>query len=231
MSGSSPPKLKITYFDIEGVVEPVRIALALSGIEYEDHRIGFPEWAAIKPTTPYGTLPLMYVGGDDEKPRTQSGAMLRYVATLNPKLYPSDRTYEIEEAMGIVGDLTRAWSPCLYVAMRPQNFGYPEDYAKTPEGQAAVKAMREKFVATELPKFLKYLADYVDERGGGKFLCGGDEPTIADCLAVPTLRGFTRGHIDHVPTNCLEIEPRIVAYVERFLAVEKIKGRYTDGIH
>jgi len=51
---SSYPKIKLTYFDIEGVAEPIRLALVLSGIPFEDHRIKFDEWPAMKPTTPYG---------------------------------------------------------------------------------------------------------------------------------------------------------------------------------
>lgn len=36
-------------------------------------------------------------------------------------------------------------------------FGRPEDWQKTEEGQAAIKQMREAFVASELPKYLGYL--------------------------------------------------------------------------
>lgn len=173
----------------------------------------------------------MYVD-DDEKPKTQSGAILRYAATLNPsaKLYPAGKMYEIEEAIGLLGDMQRAWSPAIYMAMKPQNYGHAEDFSTTPEGQEVVKQMRAKFVAEEMPKYLKYIADYIDAHGGGKFLCG-DHPTIADCIAVPQLRTFTRGHVDHVPTNCLEIEPRIIEYIKRFCAVEGVKGRYDSGIY
>jgi len=121
----------------------------------------------------------MYVD-DDAKPKTQSGAMLRYAGTLNPaaKLYPSEKVYEIEEAIGLLGDMSRAWQPCLYLAMRPANYGYDEGFSKTPEGQELVKKMRTKFVETELPKYLKYIADYIDAHGDGKFLCSSDEPTV-----------------------------------------------------
>ena len=227
---STSPKIKLVYFDIEGVAEQVRLALTLSGIEFEDERVAFPQWQEMKPTTPYGSLPIMYVD-DETEPRTQSGAMVRYVANLKPEvgLYPADKLYVIEEAMGLLGDLTRAWSPSLYLSMRPQNFGYPEGFNQTDEGKLKIKEMREKFLAEHLPTFLQYIADFIDKHGGGQFLCG-DKPTIADCLAVPTLRNFTRGHIDHVPSNCLEIEPRIVDYVKRFCSLPEIKGRYTSGL-
>jgi len=177
------------------------------------------------------TLPLMYIG-DDTKPKVQSGAMLRYAATLNPSanLYPSDKLWEIEEAIGLLADFSRVWQPCVVLAMRPQVFGYPEDFSKTPEGQEKIKDMRMNFIQSELPKWLKFFADMIDENGGGKFLCG-DSPTIADCMVVPTFRGFTRGYIDHVPADCLDVEPRIVDYIKRFVALEKIQGRYTSGLH
>merc|ERR1719276_466167 len=114
------PSIKLTYFDIEGAAECVRLALTLAGAEFEDNRIDFSEWASFKSTTPYGQVPVMNIDGGPD--RTQSGAMLRWAATLNSDkaLYPMDKIYDVEEALGIVGDIQRSWSPCLYIAMKPQ---------------------------------------------------------------------------------------------------------------
>ena len=138
------PKIKLTYFDIEGVAEPVRLAFALAGVGFEDDRIRFPEWADLKPKTPHGTLPIMTI--DDGPAIVQSQAMLRYAASLDKtgSLYPADKMLEVEQAIGILGDFTRAWQPNLYIAMRPHLYGYPEEYSKTDEGKAKVKEMREK---------------------------------------------------------------------------------------
>jgi len=65
----------------------VRLAFKIGGIEFEDKRVDPPEWAAIKPTTPFGQLPVMIVDGCD--PIAQSGAMLRMAGKLS-KLYPDD---------------------------------------------------------------------------------------------------------------------------------------------
>lgn len=223
------PSIKLTYFDIEGKAEPVRLALVLSGTEFEDERVQFSDWPAMKPTTPYGKLPVMTIDGGPAK--TQSEAMLRYVgATFSSTLYPPASLYEIEEAIGLIKDLQDSWGPCLYIGMRPQAFGYPSDFSKTEEGKNLVKRMRETWVANELPAFCKWLEEMM-EKNGGVWLASKESPTIADCMAVPTLRAFSRGHIDYVPKDVLHEFPKICAYIERFCALDEIKGRYSDGIH
>lgn len=224
------PSIKLTYFNIEAAAEPTRLALTLANIPFEDERINFPEWGALKPKTPYGQLPLMVVNGE-ERIRTQSGAMLRYAGKLVPEkeLYPVETLFEIEEAIGVVDDFKNSWNPCLYISMRPMTFGYEEGFSKTDAGKALVKAMREKFVAEQMSVRLGHLAAKI-EANGGKWLAPGDKPSIADCHAVPFLRSFTKGHVDFVDTKCLEINPTIVDYVKRFCALDGVKGRYDSGL-
>jgi glutathione S-transferase len=222
------PSIKLTYFDIEGVAESVRLALVLSGTPFEDDRIASSQWAELKPKTPYGALPVMTIDGGPQ--RTQSMAQLRYVASSFSKtLYPSDKLLDIEESMGVVQDITQSWMPNLYMGMRPANFGYPADFAQSEEGKAKIKEMREKWTKEELPKFLDRIEGLLNG-SGGKWLVAGDEPTIADCSAVPLLRYFTRGHVDHVDATCLDSHPKIVEYIKRFCALDAIQGRYTNGI-
>lgn len=223
------PKIKLTYFDIEGAAEPVRLALALAGQEYEDDRIAFGDWAALKPKMPNGQLPVMQIDGG--KMKTQSGAMLRWVGKeFSKTLYPDDKLFEVEEAIGIVGDLQKAWQPAVYIGMRPQNFGYPEDFSQTDEGKEKIKMLRTKFVQEQMPNYLGLLEDMLKASGGKWLIAGTDEPTIADCMAVSFLRSFTKGHVDYVDPKCLEINPMVVAYVKRFCDLPQIKGRYNDGL-
>ena len=222
------PSIKLTYFDIEGRAEPTRLALVLSGTAFEDERIKFPEWAALKPTTPYGQVPLMTI--DNGPVRAQSGAMLRYVgSSFSPTLYPRDKIFDIEEAIGVVDDMNKSWQPSLYMGMRPEKFGRPVGFNNTEEGKKLVAEMRQAWVQDELPKHLTYLQDMI-EKNGGTWLASAEEPSIADCLAIAILRSFTRGYIDHVPTNCLESHPAIVEYVKRFCNLEPIRGRYDNGL-
>ncbi len=66
--------------------EATRIMLDIAGVPYEDKRVSHAEWPAIKPTTPFGQVPVLEVDG---KQLAQSGAIERYAAKL-AKLYPED---------------------------------------------------------------------------------------------------------------------------------------------
>ncbi|CAI5441900.1 unnamed protein product [Caenorhabditis angaria] len=70
---------KLTYFDGRGFAEASRQVFKLAGIEFEDVRlpIASPEWEALKPSTPFGQLPVLSVDGFEIP---QSAAILRYLA-------------------------------------------------------------------------------------------------------------------------------------------------------
>src|SRR5262249_2065179 len=73
--GAMTSRPKLTYFDAPvSRGEECRIALHLAGIDFEDHRINRDEWAAMKPTTPFGSLPVLELPG--KPPLAQSNAIL-----------------------------------------------------------------------------------------------------------------------------------------------------------
>ena len=67
----------LMYFGIPGRGESVRLALAISGIEFIDKRIPFPEWRELKPTTPWGSMPVLQL--TDGTTIAQQRALLRAV--------------------------------------------------------------------------------------------------------------------------------------------------------
>ena len=107
------PQLKLNYFDFHGGrAEPVRLALHLGGVAFEDHRFTFPEFAAFRTTTPFGQVPTLHVDGLQV---TQSDAILRYAGKL-AGLYPTDPlqallcdevAYVVEEASVRIGPTFR----------------------------------------------------------------------------------------------------------------------------
>jgi len=53
----------VTYFDVRGRVEVIRLIFEELGIEYEEHQVVGDQWQALKPKTPFGGLPI-YEEGD-----------------------------------------------------------------------------------------------------------------------------------------------------------------------
>eukprot|EP00931_Biecheleriopsis_adriatica_P068058 TRINITY_DN42093_c0_g1_i1.p1 TRINITY_DN42093_c0_g1~~TRINITY_DN42093_c0_g1_i1.p1 ORF type:complete len:227 (+),score=60.23 TRINITY_DN42093_c0_g1_i1:98-778(+) len=222
-------KIKLTYFNIEAAAEKVRLALVMTGTEFEDNRIDFAAWQELKPTTPFGQLPIMEVTLEDGTTKTfaQSVAMMRWAARKFDKsgtLYPADAdaSVETEEMLGLSDDLARAWTPCLYMGMgdRHKAFGHPEEW---PEKAATVQKLREGFLANELPKFMAFFSKKLEATGA--FLCGAN-PTIADLQLLAQLRYFTKGVADYVPANCLEPYTVITAWMARMHEVPQIKAWY-----
>lgn len=179
----------------------------------------------MKPKTKYGQLPLMHIDGVEY---AQSDALLRYSGGLGSgSAMPKDAMVmlKVNEALGVVGDMQGSWKPAMYFPRAAEAFGHPEGFAATDEGKAVIKKLRETWLAEKLPTHLEQLSSLIKANGG--FLAS-DSPTIADCAAIPFLRGFTRGFMDHVPTTSLEAYPVIVEYLAKFQAIPAIKS-YQDA--
>lgn len=71
------PQHKLTYFNLRGRGELIRYIFAYASIPYEDIRIEFSDWPALKPKVPFGKLPIMEVDGTVIH---QSLAIARYLA-------------------------------------------------------------------------------------------------------------------------------------------------------
>jgi glutathione S-transferase len=69
-----------------GRAEPVRLAFKVASMPFEDCILTGESWEGIKPTTPWGQVPVLEVDG---KPLAQSRAILNYVGRQTG-LYPSD---------------------------------------------------------------------------------------------------------------------------------------------
>lgn len=57
------PTLKVIYSDFKGRAEPIRLALHLGKIPFEDQRISHQEWQDLKPQTPFGQMPVLEIDG------------------------------------------------------------------------------------------------------------------------------------------------------------------------
>lgn len=78
---------RLTYFGMVGRGEAIRLAFVASGIPFEDQKVAFPEWGALKPNTVWGSLPVLTLTNGEEI--GQSRAILRLVGKAGG-LYPTD---------------------------------------------------------------------------------------------------------------------------------------------
>ena len=216
LMGDGSSKLTLEYFAIEGVAEQVRIALSVASVPFVDDAFPFSEWEIRKPKTKHGQVPEMKLPNGTLI--TDSGAMLRLAgeADASGKLYPIDDVLaraKIEMVLGLVGDLARAWRPAIYLGMRPEKFGHPPK-GEWKDADDVVRKIRESFLADDLPRYMGYFADMIDENGGNAYLTG-ENLTIADISAYQQIAYFTKGIADHVPKECLEPYPEVLAWMKR----------------
>ncbi|XP_063829716.1 glutathione S-transferase 2 [Ostrinia nubilalis] len=69
-------KVSFTYFNSKALGESGRLLLAYGGQEFEDKRFTSETWPEIKPTTPFGQVPVLEIDG---KKYAQSLAIARYL--------------------------------------------------------------------------------------------------------------------------------------------------------
>lgn len=201
-------KIKLTYFDFSGGRgEPVRIALHAAGIDFEDKRLSFAEFTAIRGKLPFNALPVMEIDGVTV---TQSNAMCRY-AGKRAGLYPSDDLQALycDEVMGTVEDMSHHIGPTIGMT-----------------GEE-LKQAREKLVAGRMTVHLKGMAGLL-KRGGGKYFVD-NRLTVADLKAFIQTQWFTSGALDHVPKDLVQkLAPGLVEHLSRIAREPVVTAYYAS---
>lgn len=106
--------MKLTYFPIKALAEPIRFIFAYGNEEYIDDRIDREKWPEMKPNMPYGKLPILEIDG---KVVSQSGAICRYFAKKHNLAGKDDwESLLIDVAVDAVDDLRAALANSHYDA-------------------------------------------------------------------------------------------------------------------
>lgn len=193
----------LTYFDFEGSRGlACRLALSIAGVPFTDIRLDRPQWAELKPSTPFGGLPLFSQNG---RQIAQSTAILRYIGTTHG-LHPTDawRAAEHDAVMQSVEDLRHKM---------PGTRHMPEDEKRS---------AREEFAAGWLTRWSQTISDQLK----GPFL-DGDALHVADIKLYVILRACLTGVYDYIPSSffgtwpkleglidAMEEDPRVMAYFQ-----------------
>ncbi|XP_024870537.1 glutathione S-transferase-like [Temnothorax curvispinosus] len=97
------PSYKLIYFPITALGEPIRFLFSYAGIDFVDERIDLNDWPKIKPTMPFGKLPVLEVDG---KKINQSVAIGRYLAKQSGLAGKNDwESLEIDATVDNIYDL------------------------------------------------------------------------------------------------------------------------------
>ena len=200
------PNYKLTYFDFDGGRgEPIRIALHVAGIEFEDNRLSFAEFTEQRPGFRFNALPELDIDGVVV---SQSNALSRYAGKL-AGLYPEDDTQALycDEVLGALEDMLHRVVP---------TFGL--------EGEE-LKAAREKLVEGWLSVYVSGLGELL-ERGGGEYFAD-NRLTVADLKAFVHTRWLCAGQLDHVPTDLVQrLAPSLVDHEKRVASDPRVVAYY-----
>jgi glutathione S-transferase len=202
------PQLKLTYFDFHGGrAEPARLAMAIGGVAFEDHRFTFAEFPEVRKSTPFGQVPVLHVDGTQV---TQSDSILRYAGRL-AGLYPSDPFQALlcDEVMFVVEEASMKLGPTFRMTGEEQ------------------KAARLALVNGSIPVYLRWLQSQLMTHGGEYF--SDNRLTIADLKVFIDVRGLNSGRMDHVPTDLVEqIAPALNAHMRRIAESEAVSRYYAQ---
>lgn len=181
-------KPKLIYFDAPvSRGEECRLALHLAGVDFEDNRIGRDAWAALKPTSPFGSLPVLEMPG--QPPLGQTNAILVLLGRRYG-LHPKDdfEAARHEAMMAHVEDLRAKVGPTMHLADGDEK-----------------KNAREELAATYLPA---WGASTERQLGDGPFF-GGASLNVVDLKLLLAVRWFRGGKVDHIPATVFEAFPKL----------------------
>jgi glutathione S-transferase len=200
------PTLRLSYFDSAGRAEPIRNALRISGIPFEDRRLKFPEFVELRASGafPLGSVPVLEVDG---LRIAQTAAILRYVARIgDTTLYPTDplAALRVDSALDSLNDT-------LSGAMLPSLF--ERDPAKK-------LAMRAELAAGPMARVFGYIESLL-EQSGGPFV-GGQTMSIADLVLAAQVLQIRSGILDGLSAENLAPYPRLSAVADAYLADPRV---------
>ena len=178
-------KPTLTYFHLHGKNEPIRMLLAKAGVDYNDVRINFEQFAEIKAT---GKFPVDQVPIWEENGRlmNQSYAILRYLGRKHGFYFETDQ----EQAF------VQDW-----VLSTAQDWWDTKAYRVWLEDGAT-----EEQVAESVEKFAifnKQIAGKLAERGDSAKFIAGDRLSIADLVAFSLYMTFPYNEGNQKPAVAL----------------------------
>lgn len=190
---------KLTYFDVRGRAEVIRLLLKETGTAYTEHRVSLEEWPTLKSTLAFGQLPLYEENG---LVLNQSQAIYRHLGRL----------------FNLYGDNEQERIPCdieqetfVEAQLNIGGFSWNLEFAK----------LRANYEAVELPALLERLRKLFDMNPANSGYWVEQRLSYVDFMAWHTLdyvRALPQTTLDKYPRQAqfrlfISARPRIAAYL------------------
>mmetsp|Transcript_7261 Transcript_7261/g.15708 ORF Transcript_7261/g.15708 Transcript_7261/m.15708 type:complete len:229 (-) Transcript_7261:65-751(-) len=217
--------LKLLYFDIRGKGEPIRLALAYAGLDFEDCRLSREAFMQMKTSGElrFGQVPALVVTqGGESKTLVQTNAIMRYIGKLaGPKcsLYPTDalKAAEVDAIADQVSDLTTP----VVCATYQDRYGF--GVLGGPDGEGT-KQVQESLFADVMPKHYGLVSTLLETSPTG-WLAGTSEPSYADFAMGVQLENFRTNKVVR-GADLLYKFPKIEEFIGRMHALPAVKAWY-----
>jgi glutathione S-transferase len=217
---AAPPRLPtgpmtLKYFPISGRAEPIRLALRIGGIGFEDQRIPAADWPAAKKLTPYGQVPVLIV---EQQQLAQTKAILRYIGKLarhqGHPLYPQDPLLaaKVDELLDAFDDVWILLAPTYRI-----------------KDQSQKEAARQKLFGPggEAAAMIRIFDGVLKDSKNG-FLVPEAGLTVADLAYFCYLNTIRSGFVDGLTPQLLDSFPAIKKHKELLAGIPVITQYYAD---
>lgn len=210
MEPNSPRKMRLIYFPVPGRAEASRIALALSGMEWEDVEVNGIEFNKMKEDgeLPWGMLPVLQTS---QGTIAESSAILRYIGK-ETGLIPKDhfQAAKADEFIDGMGPIARALDSTFGIDDADERIRLRRKLFE-PDG-AATKA-------------LKLYEKKLGESKSG-WAADTDEISIADIKLFSELFALFSGNYDGIEKSMIMDYKELLAYHERVANEPRIMNHY-----
>lgn len=200
-------KPALIYFDAPvSRGEECRLALHLAGVDFEDRRLPMADWPALKPSTPYGSLPVLELPG--QPPLAQTNAILVLIGRQHG-LHPTDalEAARHESLMAHVEDLRAAVGPTIRMEADEK------------------RRVREALVAGFLPQW----AAAAERQIVSAPFFGGERLQVVDLKLHMAVRWFLGGKVDHIPADIFAGFPRLMGIHDAVRDHAGVQAWYARG--
>jgi prostaglandin-H2 D-isomerase / glutathione transferase len=198
-------KPRLFYFDAPvSRGEECRLALHVAGVDFEDVRLKREEWMAMKPTTPFGSVPVLEMPG--HPPLAHSNAILVLIGRQYG-LHPKDdfEAAQHEALLCHVEDLRAHVTPSMRMT-----------------DEAEKKKAREALVESYFPVWGANTEKHLKD---GPFVAGA-KMSVADIKLHMAVRWFTGGKVDHVPATVFSAFPKLMRVHDSVRDDARVKAWY-----